>query len=153
MLLADYRNHLDPPFLENLCDLNRHHIAARGGHQQSAISGICLKVSQDAFGKTRHIFKKHGLALPVGTHHLMMVGQRKLHNGMKAGKRAITGPHFLNHDPAVPRAKQMHHSAREYGLSEPLGHFFNKKLLRSDFIDQATSPIQISHGSGKRHQR
>ena len=103
----------------------------------NAVSGGRIaEVSEDAFGETGHVFEVHRLPLSVGAHDEIVEAERELDDGIEARKGAIAGPHFFDHDAAVPRPEDVHHATREDAFSEPLGCALDRRQLRFDRINQ-----------------
>src|SRR5690349_10359994 len=72
-----------------------------------------------------------------------MKGQRKFDDGIKSGKRSITRPHFLHHDPAVSGTEDMDHTACENRFRKPFGSLPDLLFLRRNYVQYMPAFIEI----------
>ena len=85
--------------LELLGDLDGHDVAAARGDDERAVLRREIEVAQDAFSEPAHVFEEHRLPLAVRADDEIVKGKREFDDRIEAGKRTVTRPHFLDHDP------------------------------------------------------
>ena len=110
MFTADDGNDLDSTLAKLLSHLDRHRIATAGRRHERRVLGRQIEIPQNAFRQSADVLQKHRLPLAVGTHHEIVKAQRQLDDGVESGEGTVARPHFLDQNPAVARAEQMHHA-------------------------------------------
>ena len=121
VLAADDGDNANAALLKRLCDLDGDDVATAGGNDEGGVGLGEVVVAQDALGQAVGVLEKHRLPLAIGTDDLVVKRERQLDDRVEAGERPVAGPHFLDHDPAVPGAKQVNHAPGEDAPGKPLG--------------------------------
>src|SRR5258705_229801 len=93
-------------------------------------------VSGARLGKYCHVFQEHGLPLAIGAHDWVMKCEGQLDNGIEARKGTVAWPHFLDHDPGMSGAEDVHHAASKDGFREPIGSLLDDGILGSDCLNE-----------------
>ena len=106
---------------KTLSHFDGHGAPAAGGEQHRRIPRVQGEVGKDHFGQALHLLEEHRLALAVGAHHLVVVGQRQLHDRMEARKAAVARKDFFDAHAGVAGAKQVHQPSLENRGGAPAG--------------------------------
>ena len=136
VLAADDGDNANAALLKGLCDLDRDDVATAGGNDEGGVGLGEVVVAQDALGQAVGVLEKHRLPLAIGTDDLVVKRERQLDDRVETGERPVARPHFLHHNPAVPRAKQVNHSPGEDAPGKPLGSLLDGIDLGPDRVGQ-----------------
>ena len=98
---GDDRDHLHATPLELLRHLDGHDVATAGRDDERAVLRRELEIPENARGEAGDVFEEHGLTLAVRADDEVVEAQGEFDDGIEAGKRSVTRPHFLHENPAV----------------------------------------------------
>ena len=91
-----------------------------------AVRRFKYKIAEDALPEAFHVLDKHGLPLPIGPDHRIVVGERKLDDGVEAGKAPVPGEDFLDGDTGMARPKKMNQGVLRDGVRTDLCSLFDR---------------------------
>ena len=101
--------------------IDDHLVDAAVGKDDEAVGLVKDEVAQDDLPEAFDMFQKHGLALAVGPYHIVVIGQRKLDDGVETGKTAVARIHLLDEHARVAGAEEVDQAVVGDGVGADFG--------------------------------